>query len=271
MPTTPNMGLTYPTVSVTPGPDWATLLNAAIVALDAHTHAPGAGPRVPTAGLNVNADLPLNDYRLTGVKSLTISGVSVYASPRSLSTDGTDLWFVDGASNLIRLTVGGGLNIAGANITSDFNLNGYRLMSPGSIVPVNNGGAIALALSFYVEANVLKWNDHNSVALRLAADRAVDPPVVTTVTGATALAFSSNPQIVRVRTSLGAYTVTLPPPSTQKKPITIVDVDGNSGTNNITIARNAGENICGVAASLVRRAAFGGITLMSDGTNWDVL
>jgi hypothetical protein len=82
---------------------------------------------------------------------------------------------------------------------------------------------------------------------------------------------TGNPQVVLVDTSTGARTITLPSPTNQKKPITVVDKAGQASTNNITIARNAAESIVGVAASLVRRGNYGSITLFSDGTNWFAL
>ena len=56
---TANMALDLPTVGVTAGPTYATLINAALTTIDSHTHASGSGVKVPVAGLNINANLDM--------------------------------------------------------------------------------------------------------------------------------------------------------------------------------------------------------------------
>lgn len=271
MPTTPNLGLDLPVPGVTAGPEWAEKVVDAFEDVDGHNHAPGSGARVPSAGININAPLEFNGQKATEVAGIVFQQIAVADNGAVYVDPNGDLYFRDAAGNLIRLTISGGLNLAAANITADLSLNGFRLTGVGSQLLANNGGAILTALALYIQSNVLKWNDHDGTALTLASDNAVDPPVVTVATSNTALSFSGNPQVVLVDTSAGAITITLPPPATAKKPITIADKAGQASTNNITIARNASESICGVAASLVRRGNFGGITLFSDGTNWHAL
>ena len=55
------MNLSLPTVTVTLGPAWATQINTAIETIDSHDHTSGKGVKVPTAGLNINADLDFNE------------------------------------------------------------------------------------------------------------------------------------------------------------------------------------------------------------------
>ncbi len=111
---TPNMGLVLPTVSVTPGPLWATDVNAAFTVIDGHNHTVGNGVQVPTLGLNINADLTMNGYNLTGLRSTRFNNQS---STLSLSTDVGCLYVVNGnlyynnvIGNQIQITAGAGLN-----------------------------------------------------------------------------------------------------------------------------------------------------------------
>jgi len=67
MPTTsPNMGLTVPLVGDA-GTGYATNISAALNLIDAHNHTSGKGVLVPTAGLNINADLAFGGFQATGI------------------------------------------------------------------------------------------------------------------------------------------------------------------------------------------------------------
>lgn len=72
---------------------------------------------------------------------------------------------------------------------------------------------------------------------------------------------------LNVDTTGGAVTVNLPSP-TKNRRVRIKDVGGQFGTNNVTVARNASEQIEGLSASLLLSANFGNYELQADGTNW---
>lgn len=113
MPTTPNMSLIVPTVSVTLGPTYATQINTALDLVDAHDHTPGKGSQVPSAGINFNTDLAANGYSLTQLKT-----TSYQAQGASLSSGTTnavysvsgDLYWNNGGGTAVKITNGGGLN-----------------------------------------------------------------------------------------------------------------------------------------------------------------
>ena len=67
-----------------------------------------------------------------------------------------------------------------------------------------------------------------------------------------------------------AIELTLPVPVSGIK-IIIKDSAGTASTNNITVVRNASEEIEGLAASLILRANWGAWTLVSDGVDWFLL
>lgn len=66
-----NMGLTVPVPGVTPGPTYATEISNDLILIDAHDHTTGKGVKVPTAGLNINANLSFNGFGATGFNSCT--------------------------------------------------------------------------------------------------------------------------------------------------------------------------------------------------------
>jgi hypothetical protein len=70
MPQFENMLLTWPTPSVTIGPNWATLATLAIEQIDLHDHTSGRGKPVPTSGLSIDADLTFNGYNAEEFRSI---------------------------------------------------------------------------------------------------------------------------------------------------------------------------------------------------------
>lgn len=114
--TSPNMGLTVPTVGVDPGPDWASSINADLSVIDGHNHSPGSGVQVNPTGLDINSDLPFGGNNATLLRSVRFSP---QASPLALTTDigciyesGVDLFYNDGNGNQVRITQNG--SVAGS-------------------------------------------------------------------------------------------------------------------------------------------------------------
>ncbi len=112
---TPFMSLTLPTVSITIGPTWATQLNAALTLIDSHQHTPGTGQLVPTAGLNINADLAFSNFNVTTLRTTRFFNQS---APLALPTDinclfvsGGELWFNNQAGVPLQLTANGSLSV----------------------------------------------------------------------------------------------------------------------------------------------------------------
>jgi hypothetical protein len=127
--TTANMGLTVPTLNGDPGV-WDTGINATINLLDLHDHTSGKGVKVPSAGINVNADLTFAGYSLTNLRAAVFTAQASFATAKSLYVkDATgDIYYRDGASNEVRLTASGALNIATTGgITGDYIAAGAAL------------------------------------------------------------------------------------------------------------------------------------------------
>lgn len=112
--TTPYMGLVLPVPSSEIGPDWASELITAINSIDSHNHSSGQGVAVPTAGLNINADLSLNSFNLITMRSVrlkdNITAITGASDLNVLHCAGGNLYYRDGSGNQIQLTIAGALN-----------------------------------------------------------------------------------------------------------------------------------------------------------------
>lgn len=136
--TTPQMGLTKPT----PGSDagvWGTQINATIDKLDVHDHAAGSGVKIPISGLNINADLPMAGFAITGLKALTFSGIASGAGYNGglfrRSSDNELCWRTTGGVD-VQITSGNSLNAALlGGFTGDYGTG-------GSTANFNSGTAI---------------------------------------------------------------------------------------------------------------------------------
>lgn len=111
--TTPNMNLTLPVVSQTPGPTWASEINADLSLLDAHDHTSGKGALVPVAGLDINADLSLATHALTDVTKAVLLDQASVATLNALYAVGGDLYWTDGGGIPVRITSGGSVFVGG--------------------------------------------------------------------------------------------------------------------------------------------------------------
>lgn len=108
------MNLTLPTVGSTIGPTWASQLNTALNLIDAHDHTSGKGTRVPTAGININANLSFNNsHSITNISEVTFTSLSaVSGSTSALYVKDGDLYYNDSAGNAVRLTASGTINVS---------------------------------------------------------------------------------------------------------------------------------------------------------------
>jgi hypothetical protein len=111
--TTTFLNLTLPTPTVQIGPTWASQINAAFEVIDEHDHTSGKGVRVPTAGLNINADL---DFNLNAALNLefgsfqnrtTSPSGSTFA--RAVSVFQGNLYFTNGSGVAVQITDGGSI------------------------------------------------------------------------------------------------------------------------------------------------------------------
>lgn len=111
---TPYMGLTLPTVSVTEGPEWAEELNTAAEVIDDHDHTSGKGRPITAAALNINDDVSINNHNLTNARSYNMedqsSPIALATDVRSLYAVMGELYYNDSIGNQVQITAGGAIN-----------------------------------------------------------------------------------------------------------------------------------------------------------------
>lgn len=137
MAITPLMNLNLPTPTVTLGPAWATELNAALTVVDSHDHSVGKGTKIPTAGLNINANLSFAGYSATNLKlsqytdqTPPLSGTS---NALSVFSHAGDLYWINSNGNAVQITAGGGLSAVATStdaISVDF-INSSTTLTTG--------------------------------------------------------------------------------------------------------------------------------------------
>jgi hypothetical protein len=117
---TPNMNLLLPTPTVTVGPTYAQENNDALTLVDSHDHTSGKGTRVPTAGMNINADLTFAGFNATTLRSVRLStqgaALSVGSDVGCLYMVGNDLWWNSGTGQQVQITIGA--NLANTALTT---------------------------------------------------------------------------------------------------------------------------------------------------------
>lgn len=122
--TTTNMALSLPVVSTTPGPTYASLLNAAYEVIDAHDHTTGKGVQVPSAGININATLEFNDNGASEITFLAFTAGSAPSAVKAVYVNASnDLYYRNASGTAVQLTNGGSIASVGSGIIS------YSLLS----------------------------------------------------------------------------------------------------------------------------------------------
>lgn len=113
MATLPNMNIILPELGQDSG-QWDDKLNAGLTLVDAHDHTSGKGPRVPTAGININADLAFGGFGPTGLGKAAFNAVTALSSGSKTlfvnSADNELYWRTNGGTN-VKLTSGTSINI----------------------------------------------------------------------------------------------------------------------------------------------------------------
>jgi hypothetical protein len=132
--TTTNMTLVLPTPGQRLGPTWASDLNAAFTLIDAHDHTSGKGITLGVSSFTIDADVNYNNsYALLNANYL---GLDETATPSTDFPEATypsilfsgdangELYYNDGASNQVKITSGGILNVPASAIASkSFSVN----------------------------------------------------------------------------------------------------------------------------------------------------
>lgn len=102
------MNLDLPTVSVTLGPEWATMLNEALEVIDVHDHTSGKGKLITVAALSINDDLSFEGHAALDILQLGLEdNVSSPAEPLQVYAKDGDLYYNNGSAVPVQITDGG--------------------------------------------------------------------------------------------------------------------------------------------------------------------
>lgn len=154
MASTAYMNLNLPVPTVTLGPIWATQLNTALTTIDCHDHTDSKGKKVPSSGLNINANLDLGGYSF--YNSLSVKFTSQPApltgatNVSSIYVSGGNLFFTNGSGGAVQITSGGSiLSAPGTTISlAPTQLSGDLSIAAGdSFVMINVNTSAARAIS----------------------------------------------------------------------------------------------------------------------------
>ena len=174
------MALTLPSPRITATTTWATELNTAITAVDAHDHTSGSGQRLTSSSLTVVTDFSLGEYTLTGLGGLTAQNkASLYTTNLSASVKDGDLYFRDNSGNDVQITVSGALGGSGfGGVTGDYSSSGATAYYTDSTKIFTFEGS---------DSSLGNWLMEDLTAPTVAADSAT----LTTTTANSTAAFST--------------------------------------------------------------------------------
>lgn len=202
---TPEMSLDVPSIGVSPGPQWASTINADLGLVDAHDHSEGKGAPVTPAGLNVNNTLSFNGFSLIGLSDIGMSATTISRTwaPCTLLVSGGNAWFVDGNQNKIQLTA----NYQPATTIALLSGGATEVVSAASVVmssdaygmvQINSSaGAFAITLPTATRnaGRVFTIKDSGSAATHAVTIACYGSE---TIDGSSTLSISSNYQVARL-------------------------------------------------------------------------
>lgn len=114
----PNMNLILSTVNVDSGLSWEQNLNSSLTLVDAHNHAPGNGVQIEPGGLNINSNLSFQSNSAIDLTSTVYTAVGSLPTLLAVYVIGNELYYNDGAGNVVKLTAGGVVNATSSGISS---------------------------------------------------------------------------------------------------------------------------------------------------------
>lgn len=168
MPTlSASMNLTIPTVSQTPGPEWASNINTSLSLIDSHDHSSGRGVPVTPAGMSISEDLPFQNHAAIQLSRATFTNralTNLSLTPVSTYVAGGNLYYNDDAGNQIPITANGSVAAAAGNISGmtasqsvNYNAGTYSFVQDitGPTAGVIRGGRLSLVGVAPASANAI--------------------------------------------------------------------------------------------------------------------
>ena len=290
----PNMNLPVPTPGVDPGPDWAINIQSSLNIVDGHNHSNGYGVPINPSGININADLPINSNNLTlvnTVRFVNLASSLAGSSPNigCLYEAANNLYFNDGAGNVVQITAAGAVNATSSGISSgtasaafsggvlivDSNTNTPANIQCGSILIGNviassNFATLSCPSSLGASYDLtlpptngtggtvfMTYDDSNNMGVGVAISAGITSSNL--ANGAVTLVKMAAPNIV-ISSSSGTFSVVGGPTqitnfslaiTTSGKPVTI-SFQSDGTDNNPTFATTA--DVTGVSTLVIKRS-----------------
>lgn len=275
----PNMSLPIPGVGTEAGPNYAFDVNSSLTLVDQHDHSPGKGVQITPAGININNTLTFSGNNATNLGNLSFASPgsnsilqSLYVAPGSEPVPINDLFFIDGAGNIIQLTAGGEVNATIASIPGESYAAGTFTwkQGTGSTTPANfDIGGITIrptiaATSFGV--NIIASNSMASLyTLTLPVSQAVSNNafITTTTSGQLSNVVTVDGSSITINGSnqLVATTQTIPATQTQVNTgtdtVDFVTPATLSGRTNVAVFTSVGGYTWTAPANCTEITVFG--------------
>jgi hypothetical protein len=194
--TTDNMALVLGTVSETLGPAWASLINAALLLVDAHDHTTGHGVAITPAAIDVNDDLDMQGYGLEDAlyAALSQAAAADTAVTGSLQRVGDDLYWVSGAGAAVKLTAGGSVVSSGTGVITATTPSSYpyaaALADKQTVLLVDSSAARTVTLPAATDAMFFMIKDAGGAAA--TNNVTVTPDGTDTIDGASSYKLDAN-------------------------------------------------------------------------------
>ncbi len=112
MSTLPNMSIVLPALGGDSG-SWDDKLNDALTLVDSHDHTSGAGVQVPSAGLNIDADLSFGGFTISSLGKLSFTAITAPVSGSKnlfVNTSDNELYWRSNGGTNVKLTSGTSIN-----------------------------------------------------------------------------------------------------------------------------------------------------------------
>jgi hypothetical protein len=183
---TPNMSLLLAIPGEEPGPQYADDNNQSYTIIDSHNHSPGSGVQITPAGMDISTNLNFQNNSPYNVASVVFSSPStnsglttLYTAPQS-GGGIYDLYYNDGAGNVIALTKGGQVNATIASIPGESYSGGTFTwkQGSGSTTPANfDIGSITIRPNVAATTNGVVLNPPSSISSQYDVQLPIVPSV----------------------------------------------------------------------------------------------
>lgn len=167
------MNLQIPVVGVDTGLTWELSINTNSTVLDGHNHSAGSGVQISPLGLDINTNLSFQDNQATNVYGVLFSSPAANSQNTFLYTNAQsgggvyDLFFNDGAGNVIPITKAGIVNTIASSIPGESYSAGTFtwVQGAGSTTPANfDIGSIVLRPNTAMTTNGITLSPPGAIA-----------------------------------------------------------------------------------------------------------